>query len=144
MNVNVIVNHYTSYTDAWFSSYVMWLYVSKIVGCLIIVGSIVVASAPPLITRFIDVKTVAFLTAVLGGVNTFLDPLGRARAYGTALAEVWPILAEVEVAYSTNKPDDLAREVQKLIDVTAQATTTLHDTAVQKPPNIPVATQHPS
>jgi hypothetical protein len=142
MDVNAIVKDYISYTDAWQLSYVVWLYCGHIVGGLIIIGSIVVASEPRFITpRFIDVKTIAFLTAVLTGVNTFIDPLGRAKAYGTALAEVWPVLAEVEWASSTMKPGDAAlnQAVKNLINTAAQATQNLHDTAVQKPPNIAVS-----
>jgi hypothetical protein len=40
------------------------------------VGSITVASNPPFVVKFVNVKTVAFLVAVAAAVNHSFDPLG--------------------------------------------------------------------
>lgn len=93
----------------WYLSYNIWLWAGELLGVFVAVGSITVASHPVFITKYLDIKVVAFLVAVAASVNAFLDPLGRAKAFGDALAALDAQLNGMQV--------DIAMKVdQKMVD----------------------------
>jgi hypothetical protein len=92
------LDQYWGLVDSWYQTYLTWLVAGELVGSLLIVGSIAVAASPPILTRFIDVKNLAFLVAILAGVNNFLDPIGRAEGYGLATTNLQIALVAADAA----------------------------------------------
>jgi hypothetical protein len=132
MNTQEIVTMYGQYWEAWYSSYREWLISGEILGCVLVVGSITVAASPPFIIRFIDIKTIAFVTAVLAGINTFLDPLGRAKEYGLAVSQIDAAIKDV-ITSDSNDPK-ISDKIQRLKVVVEQESAQLRAKAVAQQP----------
>jgi len=99
-----LINDLWATAGIWFDYYWYWLMAGEIIGCIIVVGLIAVASSAPFITRFVEPKNLAFVIAALGAVNTFLDPLGRAEGYGSAMTTLQIALTEAETAPDATQP----------------------------------------
>lgn len=126
------VEFYSGYANTWYFAYLCWLTAGEILGCLVVVGSITVASSPSIIVKYIDIKTIAFFVAVLSGINTFLDPLGRAQAYGTALTSLTEVMEDIYLHGSSDPK--LEENVNRLATIATQGLTGLRDKAVAQRP----------
>lgn len=132
---NELITFYNGYAETWFSFYWYWLMAGEIMGCFIIAGSIAVASSPTFVTQRVSIKTIAFLVAVLSGINTFLDPLGRAQAYGMGLTNVTNAMLEVQFS----PPDDpkLQEKIEKVRSAAAEGLMNLRQKSVAQRPMTP-------
>jgi hypothetical protein len=128
------INELWSTVEVWYDYYWYWLMAGEIVGCIIVVGLIAVASSPPLITRFIETKNLAFFIAALGAMNTFLDPLGRAAGYGQALTTLQIALSAIPKDAKNVSADQREEAIKKAQDAEATGLKTIRDKSVAQRP----------
>jgi hypothetical protein len=119
------------FAQHWYLSYTIWLYAGEILGIFVAIGSITVASHPAFIIKYIDIKVIAFLVAIAASVNAFLDPLGRAKVFGDALAALDAQLNGMQVDIAMNADQKVVDDdVEKMKRAIADGTLAIRNQSV--------------
>ena len=88
---------------AWFRACKCWQAINYGVGLSITIGSLAVASSPPLLAPVISAQNLAFIVAALSAVFTFLRPADRAKSF----REAWLTLDQAIIRFNTGLDRDL-------------------------------------
>ena|SRR5215469_10688437 len=103
----------------WYFSYNVWLWTGEIFGIFIAVGSLITASHPSFIAKYVDIRLIAFLVATVASINAFLDPLGRAKVFGQALAALDVELNGLQIDLATNADQKVIDEALERMKIAA-------------------------
>lgn len=77
-------------------------------------------------------RTIAFAIAIASGLNTFLDPLGRAQIYGQALNAISPLIEALDIAGPDSSDD--SKLIEQLREAVADYSAKLRAKAVAQQP----------